>query len=222
MEKDAGEKVFGVGFSKTGTKTLACCLRGLGYNHRSWSKGFYQIVLAGHVDEALKIVDQYDSFDDWPWAALYETLDQTYPRSKFILTVRKDVESWFDSLTAHVKRYGLSEELRIVFGSATPEKDKKHTIAVYENHNRQVLEYFVTRPGKLLVACWEAGDGWEKLCGFLNRDVLDIPFPHAHKRPKSVLIFRLKRILRSAARQLSSKGEKSEQWTPADANKPRR
>ncbi len=221
MEKNENEKVFGVGFSKTGTKTLASCLRRTGYTPRSWCSGFFQKVHEGGIDEALKIANQFDSFDDWPWPLLYETLDQTYPQSKFILTIRKDSETWFKSLTGHVKRYGPSDEFKIVFGSTTPQKDREHAISVYENHNRQVLEYFGPRPGKLLVACWETGDGWEKLCGFLDKDVPNIPFPHVHKRPKSILIFRLKNILRVAVRQLVFRGDKSEQCAPAVTNKPR-
>jgi len=30
----------------------------------------------------------------------------------------------------------------------------------------------------LLVVCWENGDGWDKLCSFLNKRKPDEPFPH--------------------------------------------
>jgi sulfotransferase family protein len=188
-------KIFGIGFSKTGTSTLACCLRKLGYTHLSWCEGLYPKVHAGHIETALKLANQFNSFDDWPWPSLYQTMDTMYPQSRFILTLRKDSKIWFDSLAAHSKRLGPSEEFKIIFGSPTPEQDKEHAIRVYEDHNRNVIDYFKSRPSKLLVVCWETGDEWEKLCRFLKQDVPSVPFPHEHKRPKSILIFRLKLFL---------------------------
>lgn len=68
-------KVFGIGLSKTGTKTLGSCLEQLGYMHFSWDRSFARDVLGGNGDLALRVAEEYDSFDDVPWAALYERMD---------------------------------------------------------------------------------------------------------------------------------------------------
>ena len=48
---------------------------------------------------------------------------------------------------------------------------------VYERHVREVEEYFKQRPRDLLVLDVCAGEGWEKLCAFLNKPVPPGPFP---------------------------------------------
>ena len=188
-------KIFGIGFSKTGTKTLASCMRELGYNHFSYHKGLYERVHKGNIEEAMAIIERHDSFDDWPWTALYKILDDTYPNSKFILTVRNNSEAWFESLVAHVKLWGPSEEFRIVYDNANPAVDKEKAISIYENHNREVLNYFARRPDKLLVVCWENSDGWMEICSFLNKEIPNAPFPHSNKKPQPIL-FSLKRARR--------------------------
>ena len=39
--------------------------------------------------EALAIADRHESFDDWPWPALYREMDDRYPDALFVLTVRR-------------------------------------------------------------------------------------------------------------------------------------
>jgi len=52
--------------------------------------------------------------------------------------------------------------------------------AGYDRFVSAVLEHFRDRPGKLLVMNVTAGDGWEKLCPFLDTPIPDIPFPKAN------------------------------------------
>ena len=44
-----------------------------------------------------------------------------------------------------------------------------------------MLEYFRERPKDLLVLNVCAGEGWEKLCPFLNKERPDVPFPYLNK-----------------------------------------
>lgn len=52
---------------------------------------------------------------------------------------------------------------------------------VYDLHYRNVLEYFKGRPDRLLILDICDGEGWEKLCSFLNvRSIPSEAFPHKY------------------------------------------
>jgi hypothetical protein len=67
-----------------------------------------------------------------------------------------------------------------IYGVGCPEGNEKLYVRRFEAHNEDALEYFRHRPGDLLVINLAAGDGWQKLCPFLGKEVPRIPFPHAN------------------------------------------
>ena len=91
-------KVFGIGFHKTGTTTLGACLQQLGYNHVSLDKHAFFLYLNNHVDALLTLMEHYDSFEDWPWPFLYEEAYSRFPGSRFILTTRVNESVWFEGI----------------------------------------------------------------------------------------------------------------------------
>jgi len=56
------------------------------------------------------------------------------------------------------------------------ERDKKHTIAVFQAHIEEVKR--TVPPERLLV--YEVKQGWEPLCRFLGVPVPETPFPHVN------------------------------------------
>lgn len=176
-------KVFGVGLGKTGTTTLGVALMRLGYRHCGFDKQLVADYADGRSDRLMAVADRFDSFEDFPWPLMYRDLDQRYPGSRFVLTVRRSSRVWYDSLCRHAVRTGPSAEKEVAYGYPDPRGHEKHHVWLYEEHNRRLRQYFADRPGQLLVACWEAGDGWPELCSFLGRAIPDAPFPHANKRP---------------------------------------
>ena len=58
-------------------------------------------VLAGRVQTALERARDYDAFEDLPWCLLYRELDEAFPGSKFVLTVRSSSEVWLRSYRRH-------------------------------------------------------------------------------------------------------------------------
>lgn len=93
-------KVFCIGFHKTGTTSLGLALRELGYSVTG-PNGIRDPNISQNVyDMAFRIVEQYDAFQDNPWPILYRELDDRYPKSKFILTLRSS-ESWIRSQVRH-------------------------------------------------------------------------------------------------------------------------
>lgn len=175
-------KVFGLGLSKTGTKTLGSCLEHLGYRHFSWDRHFARAVLRGDDELALRVAEEYDSFDDLPWPALYERLDELYPDAKFVLTVRRDPARWYRSLKRHAEFKGPTEVRKLFYGHTMPHGHKAADVNFYERYNQRVISRFRNRPGKLLVICWEQEPGWDRLCAFLDRPVPDTPIPHLNQR----------------------------------------
>ena len=93
-------KIFGIGFHKTGTSSLARALDMVGYNVTA-SYGLTDKNIATTVlPKAREIVPQFDAFQDNPWPLIYKELDAEYPGSKFILTVRP-TEEWLNSIVNH-------------------------------------------------------------------------------------------------------------------------
>ena len=172
-------KVVGIGFHRTGTKTLRACLRDhFMMKHRSVDEEAARQLWSGRIDDVMSTVARYDSFEDWPWPLVYRDIDARFPDAKFILTVRESEEVWFESVCRLAERVGPTEFRRRIYGREMPRDDKARHIAVYQAHNQGVLDYFADRPDKLLVACWETGTGWGELCSFLQREVPSAPFPH--------------------------------------------
>ena len=173
-------KIFGIGMMKTGTSTLSACLTELGYHHAPYTPKLLRQIKQNDYAQVPLHIAQYDSFDDHPWPSVYPWLDENYPDSKFILTTRKDSETWYRSISQHAKRRGPTIERKLVYGYAMPQWDKASHIAQYEAHNEAVQAYFADWPDKLLVLCWENGDGWGELCRFLGHEVAKRPLPHAN------------------------------------------
>lgn len=180
------KKIFGVGLPKTGTRSLGYCYRRFGFKHRSYDMDLAVQVKRNQLEPVFAEVAKHEAFEDWPWFSIYRELDLRFPGSKFILTLRKDTDAYVNSLRGHHERQGIRKVGFVkphwwneLFGVEPCDWDYEASARRYERHNREVLEYFAGRIDKdLLVVCWENGDGWAKLSGFLNKRQPDEPFPH--------------------------------------------
>jgi hypothetical protein len=135
----------------------------------------------GELEPVFAYVEQYESFEDWPWPLIYRELDERFPGSKFILTTRRDAETWIRSLKNHATLTGPTEFRRIAYGFDVPHGREVEHIERYRRHNEAIREYFRDRPGDLLELCWETGSGWAELCAFLGKEVPDLPVPHTNR-----------------------------------------
>ncbi len=178
---EAPRKVVGIGLNKTGTSTLGVCLRHWGLKHTSYSVDAFNLWRERNYEGLLEHISHYESFEDWPWPLVYREVDQTFPGSKFILTRRKDAETWFGSLRKHAELTGPTKFRKVIYGYAMPHEHKEEHIQFYERHLQEVRDYFRARPDDLLEVCWEEGGGWTELSQFLGFERPDIPFPHANK-----------------------------------------
>ena len=212
-------KIFGIGYPKTATSSLSKALAILGYRsaHDTYD------ILPRFFPEELKdyeydpqVLDRNDALSGIV-CLVYKQLDQAYPGSKFILTVR-DEHKWLKSALAHLQKNTTAEgramdaelPLRPFARAKLYNGDLwyhgEHTqdyLKTYREFNRGVLEYFKGRDD-LLVMDIEQGDGWDKLCNFLGCPVPDKPLPWKNKRS---LRRTLRRKLKHWRRKLGLSGK---------------
>ena len=168
-------KIFGIGLSRTGTTSLTHALRLVDIN----------II---HYPTQSQIFNPDNSgCCDIPVIRFYKELDEKFPNSKFIYTIREKKE-WMKSIKAHFERHKssnknpweLSNRLAI-YGRI--EFDEKVFSDVYRRHDQDVRKYFSNREQDLLIINICNGDGWNKLLPFINMDTTpSVPFPHTNKR----------------------------------------
>jgi hypothetical protein len=183
------DKVFGIGSPKTGTSSLGEAFEILGLNHLGWSAVLWDLYLKHDLEAILRVAQDYDAFEDGPWNGpdlfyrhgvdFYKVLDNKFPGSKFILTVRH-VDSWVKSHEHHFTTDGRKGR-RAKYRIHNYSEHKAQIVANYHKRNSEVITYFRQRPDDFLIMNICDGDGWQKLCEFLRLDPPDIPFPHANK-----------------------------------------
>ena len=205
------QKVFCIGRNKTGTTSLKKALAEFGY-------------LVGNQRAAERLIDAYavrdfepiisycqtaEAFQDVPFSFPYTyiVLDQEFPGSKFILTVRSGGgEACYDSYLRHQsQRLGLNrlpnaEELKKdtyvyqgwsykvkqALAPITDDKlyDKEQFVQLYERHVTHVMQYFAHRPEDLLVINVADRDSYDQLCDFLGQKPLRERMPWENKTRK--------------------------------------
>ena len=174
-------KVFGIGLNKTGTTTLRDCLLELGYRVKGLDRKLTRHAVARDLKPLFDVCEEYDGFQDFPWPLIYRQLDTYFPGSKFVLTRRRDSNTWFESQIKHAKYTGPSEGRKLAYGYEMPNRHRRHFIEQYERHNHEVREYFRDRSDDMVEICWEEGGGWPELCEFLGHPAPKTPLPHANQ-----------------------------------------
>jgi len=186
---DDSKKVFCLGLSRTSTKSLTKALNILGINviHYPVDKVTHYELIHGNYN--FTILQDYDGISDITIAPYYRELDELFPNSKFILTIREK-EKWLESLKRHWEdrppyddpnqtetHLKIRRFLRAsVYGVLTFNKQRLSN--VYDLHHKNVMDYFKDRSEDLLIIDITKGEGWEKLCPFFKKPKLASAFPH--------------------------------------------
>jgi hypothetical protein len=150
----------------------------------------WQNAVAGQPDWHA-IYSGYQSAVDWPTARFYRELHAAYPDAKFVLGYRSP-KSWAESFS-HTIYLALSDI------SKAPEEQHdwiRMCIELIEQNgiplgldveglekafSAHVDAVKATIPPEQLLV-FQAKDGWEPLCNFLNVSVPDGPFPRTNDR----------------------------------------
>jgi hypothetical protein len=193
-------QVIGAGFGRTGTLSLKAALERLGFSpcyHMTEviahpeQAGFWDRAARGETMDWKDVFSSYKASVDWPSCAFYKELAAYYPKAKVILSLR-DPKSWYKSVSETImrsmngpvvlpdgRRMGPPGDfVELLVGEKTFHKDfsEANMIAVYERHNEEVKR--TIPPERLLV--FEAKQGWEPLCRFLDVPVPSDPYPKSN------------------------------------------
>ena len=192
-------KVIGAGLGRTGTKSLQIALEMLGFgpcHHMTevveHPETRAQWIAAGQGKaDWHAIYKDYQSTVDYPGAVYWRELAAAFPDAKILLTVR-DAEKWFESTQSTIFKpdgplprgvAGGDGQWAQFFRSFTQPiaghlHDRDFLMAHFHAHNAAVKAAIA--PERLLV--YEAGQGWEPLCRFLQVAVPDQPYPSENSR----------------------------------------
>lgn len=206
-------KVIGIGLNKTGTTTLAKGLHVLGYQkHVSVRGDLLAKYKNGDLEEIFEVVEENESFEDWPWPLMYKELFFRFGgRARYILTKRKDSLTWLSSLKQHALRTPPALHSRLLaYGYNYPHGAEEYHLKFYENHNQNVRDFFREHNSEhlLLEVSWDAGHGWKELCAFLGEPVPSIDFPHENEGstpPPPQIVQENKRLIELQKKLLLSK-----------------
>ena len=190
-------KIVGAGFGRTGTLSMKSALEILGFgpcHHMMEVFGKPDHIALWQDAADCKQVDWetvfegYNSAVDWPVCTFWEQLAEQYPESKIILTLR-DPDKWYDSVIATIFRGWLGETkettdphalmvtkliLEDTFGGDV--SNRQHAISIFNKHNQRVID---TLPKERLLV-FEASQGWEPLCDFLEVPMPDEGYPNSN------------------------------------------
>jgi hypothetical protein len=136
-----------------------------------------------------RTLEQDYALCDNPIPLLYKDLDEAYPGSRFILTVR-DEDAWIRSVekfwTYEGNRHrwtwdvdGFSHKMHgIIYG--TVEFDEQTFRDRYRRHNLAVMQYFRGRSDFLRLEM-NGESSMDELCSFLGLRPVDGKLPHSHR-----------------------------------------
>ncbi|KAI8076155.1 P-loop containing nucleoside triphosphate hydrolase protein [Thamnidium elegans] len=192
-------EVIGAGWGRTGTDSLRLALNILGYNTHHMKCFFMDPTLDTdeflhayhHREEADwdKLYQNYSAGVDWPTSTFYKELIAKYPDAKVILTERS-ADSWYQSVknTIHIaatkpspddpKMQKFKRMVHDVCVDGTIMNpitfaDEEAIKASFVKHNEEVKQFVPA--DKLLIL--GLGEGWERLCEFLGKEVPDVSYP---------------------------------------------
>ncbi|MDT5244110.1 MAG: hypothetical protein QOD36_1486 [Mycobacterium sp.] len=208
---EAGLRVIGAGFGRTGTLSIKAALEELGFDPcYHMTVAFAQPVHAvrwaaasrGEAVDWRELLAGYRATVDWPACSYYRELVAAFPDAKVLLTVR-EAEGWYDSVRATIYRMRklttfppVRQFLRVFLPNT-----QKVLVNVHETfwdntfkgrftdrqyaigvYNAHIEAVKSYVPPERLVV-FSARDGWEPLCTFLGVPVpAGKPFPSGHGR----------------------------------------
>jgi hypothetical protein len=172
-----GIKIFGIGNGWTGTRSLVAAAGLLGYELLHRYEGI-------NYDE----LNAKDGGTDNAFAARFIELDRKYPGSRFIYTSR-ELDSWLDACKRRIHnktpcKVGSAKfRTRVMMYGYDLGLGYRENLLIdaFTKHQTKVMDYFKDRPQDLLILNITEGEGWEKLCPFLDMPIPNHRFPHRGK-----------------------------------------
>ena len=200
-------KIFCIGFNKTGTTSLERALKEFGFKmgNQAEAESMFDDWVKRDFKKLYAYCKKSDAFQDAPFSFpfTFTAMDQFFPNSKFILTERDSPDQWYNSITRfHGKLWANDSiptkadllqanyiykgfpyhNIKKLFN--TDDNDlynKEILMRTYVDHNNSVKNYFKYRPNDLLVLNLKDADSYKKLCSFIEKKELRASFPWENK-----------------------------------------
>lgn len=164
-------KILCAGMNRTGTSSLHCALQQLGYRSIHCAP---HLIDFWNPPDSWSMLGHYEAVSDLPFWFFWEEIYREHG-CKVVLTERNPAD-WFDSMLRHslAQPHHDTPSYMVLYGAGYPHRDR--WTARFQAHNARVRRQVA--PADLLRMNICAGDGWEKLCEFLEHPIPDEPFPH--------------------------------------------
>ena len=162
------KKLFCIGLGRTGTSSLSVGLLKLGYE-------VWHCPILNDSDNIRNYVNKFDALTELPFCCDYDFKDlyNMYPDAQFILT-KRDEEKWLKSTIKYKRMMNIIIDKFPGYGMFTKNFKKfDFSIDSFRKYNKDVLDFFEDKKEQLLVMDIPEGDGYEKLCKFLNVEYKD-------------------------------------------------
>lgn len=196
----AKDKIFAIGFNKTGTSSLHELFVHFGYhsNHGEyWRK-----------TDSTKFHLLFDAFcdgipDD------FTALDSAFVGSKFILQVR-DLDTWISSRIDHIQRRPVDRSNTISEDWTAANESISSWVLKRNEYHLEVMQYFRDRPQDLLIVNYIRDPmATSKIAKFLGSKTIPSK-PHANKNRKNSGKLKHADIISKCLREL---GIPEEEWS---------
>lgn len=193
------EKIFNIGFHRTGTRSFTVYMESLGFRAKHWPVVVdgvsyrdtvfpYRDSRRRVVDHLYPLFDRWDAFADVPFPALYDDLDRLYPNAKFVLVTR-DLDDWWESLVRHwrlerkgARNIGMYEYIQYNrYASPAIRRvsidDGPLLKGLHATHVDAVRAYFAGQSDRFLEVALEDPEIGAKIAAFVGKPA-DVPYPH--------------------------------------------
>jgi len=176
-------RVFGVGLNKTATSSFHEAMTILGYESLHWGGPAIRrcVEEARAADEPLlaRLDPRIDAFSDiLALSVNYDLLDEQYPGSRFVLTLRP-IDEWVDSRRRHVQN-NLRRQARGEYDGSFLVVDEPAWRAEWLDHIARVRAHFAGRAHFLEIDI-SRDPRWAPLCTFLGLPEPAAPFPWVNR-----------------------------------------
>lgn len=200
------EKIFCIGFNKTATTSLKEFMKLEGYSvaDQIQFEQNFDAIRFGYSDLIIDIIKndykEYVFFQDVPFGLpnFYKKLYSEFPNAKYILTVRDNSDTWYQSLINYyhlIFSDYMSDFCRVPYirpkwlcdlwsdGYGSPKQDpfnKESLTQIYEDHIKDVESFFMDKKNFIKINLNNSEDFY-KYEKFLGKKFISTSFPHVNK-----------------------------------------
>ncbi|KAI7858706.1 P-loop containing nucleoside triphosphate hydrolase protein [Circinella umbellata] len=194
-------KIIGAGMGRTGTSSLRETLNIFGYKTHHMHAFNEERRRPDMFVEAYEYPERdidwdyiYEGFDaavDWPTCSFVEPLMKKYPEAKVILALR-DVEDWYRSMANTIYRKHTALRLahdnspkgrmirRVPLDGALEKPEVFEDEKVIKQKFNQHVQWVKKNVPENHFLIMNLGEGWERLCQFLNSPIPHAAYPHSN------------------------------------------